>query len=87
MVLLRRVTSADSSVVTGQIKIKKIVYLAALAADTVTLQDGAGNTVWSANGGAATSSQNFDFIDDPLNLPSGHKVSAISGSDVLYLYG
>jgi hypothetical protein len=87
MVLLRRVTSADGAVVTGQIKIKKIVYLAALAADTVTLKDGAGNTVWAANGGAATSSQSFDFIDDPLNLPSGHQVSAISSSDVLYLYG
>lgn len=87
MVLLRRVTSADGAVVTGQIKIKKIVYLAALAADTVTLQDGAGNTIWSANGGAATSSQNFDFIDDPLFSSSGHKVSAISASGVLYLYG
>lgn len=87
MVLLRRVTSADGAVVTGPIRIKKIVYLAALAADTVTLQDGAGNTVWSANGGAATSSQSFDFIDDPLFLPSGHKVSAISASDVLQIYG
>lgn len=87
MVLLRRVTSADGAVVTGQIKIKKIVYLAALAADTVTLQDGAGNAVWSANGGAATSSQNFDFTDDPLFLTAGHKVSQISASDVLYLYG
>lgn len=87
MVLLRRVTSADGAVVTGQIRIKKIVYLAALAADTVTLQDGAGNTVWSANGGAATSSQNFDFQDDGLFLPGGHKVSAISASDVLEIYG
>lgn len=87
MVLLRRVTSADSSVVTGQIKIKKIVYLAALAADTVTLQDGAGNTIWQANGGAATSSQNFDFINDPLFSGNGHKVSAISSSDVLLIYG
>lgn len=87
MVLIRAVTSADGAAVTGQIRIRKLVYLAALAADTVTLKDGKGNTVWSANGGAATSSQSFDFTDEGLFLPSGHQVSAISANDTLYIYG
>ena len=85
MQFLRRVTSADGAVVTGQIRIRKINYNAALAADTVTLQDSAGNVIWAANGTAATSSQTFDFADGMVL--NGHKVSAISASDVLFIYG
>jgi hypothetical protein len=88
MVLLRRVTSADGAVVTGQLRVAKIVYCAALAADTVVIQDNAGNTIFQANGNAATSTQTFDFSDGGgLFFLNGHKVSTISASDVLLIYG
>ena len=74
--------------VTGQMRVQQITYLSALAADTVVIQDGAGNTVWQANGNAATGTQTFDFADGGgLFFPNGHKVSTLSASDVLLIYG
>lgn len=87
MVLIRSVTSADGAVVTGQIRIKKLVWDVALAADTLTLQDSAANAIITLNGGAATSTLSVDFNDEGLFMPSGHKVSQISANGKLFIYG
>jgi hypothetical protein len=87
MILIRSVTSADGAIVTGQIRIRKLIFVAAAAADSVTLKDGKGVTTVVLNGGAATSSQSCDFGDEGLFLPSGHQVTAITAGDTLYIYG
>lgn len=86
MVLLRSVSSADSSVVAGQIKIRKLVWSPTGAA-TFTLQDGAGNSVLVLTPPAAAV-VNLDFGDEGLFFgATGHKLSTLTGGGAVQFYG
>lgn len=90
MILLRAVSSADSSVVAGQIKIRKLVWSPTGAA-TFTLQDGGGNSILVLTPPAAAV-VNIDFGDEGLffsgqGANAGHKVSALTGGGSVQFYG
>jgi hypothetical protein len=86
MVFSRAVTSADGAVVTGDVRIRKLVFNAAAAADTCAIKNAAGTVILTLNGSAATSSQECDFGEEGLKLIGGYQVSAITAGDTLYVF-
>lgn len=88
MVLIRKVTSADGAVVTGQLNVKKLYWKSpATIADTCVIQDGAGNEVITLVCEVALQSQVVDFINEGLFFkPTGIKVSTLASGN-LYIYG
>ena len=85
MILLRKVSSAESSVTLGTTYIRRIYwYNPATIADTVVLQDGSGNEVITLRCEVANQSQLFDWGDGGLRL-NGSKLSTLASGSV-YLY-
>jgi hypothetical protein len=81
----RVVSSADGSVVAGQIHIYGFRLVPAAAAASCTVQDDNGNTIWVGSA-AASSLPDQTFFPTPLAF-NGHKVSAIAGAGAaLHIY-
>lgn len=86
MILLRKVSSAESSSTLGTTYIRRIYWLNPTSSgDTVVLQDSSANEVITLRCEAANQSQFFDFADSGLRL-NGSKISTL-GSGTVYLYG
>ena len=88
MILIRKVTTADSTAVTGQVKVRKFYWKSpATIADTCVIQDGAGNEVVTLVCEVALQSQVVDFDSPGLEFKStGIKVSTLASGN-LYYYG
>ncbi len=85
MILIRKTSSADSSPVTGTVKIRRIYWLNPVTpGDTVVLQDGNANEQITLRCEVANQSQFFNFAEGlgPLN---GYKLSTLA-SGTVYLY-
>ena len=87
MVLVRKVTSADGAVVTGQMNIRKLYWKSpATIADTCVIQDSAGNEIITLVCEVALQSQVVEFPQEGFYIkPAGMKVSTLASGN-LYIY-
>ena len=88
MILLRKVTTADGSVVKGQMHVKTLFWQTPVSvSDTCVVQDGAGNEIITLVCEVASQSQVVQFPDEGLFIkPTGIKISTLASGD-LYIYG
>lgn len=87
MKLLRKLTSADSAVVSGTANVRMIYWLNPVnIGDTVVLQDGSANEQITLRCEVAAQSQVFEFLTEGLGPLNGSKVSTLA-SGTVYLYG
>ena len=87
MRLLRKLTTADSAVVTGTTYIRKIYWKGpGTIGDTLVLQDGLGNEQITLVCEVAAQSQIVDFEPEGLGPLNGTKVSTLASGNA-YLYG
>ena len=86
MILLRKVTSADSSAITGTTVLRKLYWENPTnAGDTVVIQDGSANEQITLRCESANQSQVIDFNPEGLRI-AGYKVSTLASGN-LYIYG
>jgi hypothetical protein len=88
MVLVRKVSSADSTPVASPFSIRKLYWKGPVTiGDTVVLQDSAANEIITLVCEVASQSQVVEFPNEGFRISAaGHKVSTIA-SGTLYIYG
>jgi len=83
MIFYRSLSSADGAVVTGQIKLRKIMW-SPTGAGSLVLQNN-GTTILTLTPPAAAI-VNVDFPEEGLLLYGNHQFSTLSGGGTVYLY-
>lgn len=82
----RVVTSADGAVVQGQTQVLGVYWIPSAVSQTVTLQDDAGDIIWTSTLAATSPIQPAFFVFPVPILVNGHKVSTITAGSTLLLY-